>query len=449
MPANAPSLRLRLVVFTGVVLALALALVGAAVEQSYRQSARVNVQERLESTLYVLVASMEVRRREGPSLDESLTDSRLQTPGSGLYAGIVGPNRSWESPSLLGVENPPEPGRLEVGANRFTGPERTGDWFVYAMGIGWELDDGRLLELTLWSAEPATLYAQEVGQFRESLWYWLLIAAAVIIAAQWLILYLILKPLRAVAGEIREVEAGRREQLRADYPRELLPLTANLNALLATERANAERHERALGDLAHALKTPLAVLKVDLAASGGDPEHRRQLETMERLLRENLDRVSLSTRRTMQPPLAVHEVIERLCRGLERLYAGQNLDFQVDIPPGLTVLMSERDLMELAGNLLDNAAKYGAGRVRVSAEATTPGDRHPGINLLVEDDGPGIERERWGELLQRGVRGDERQDGQGLGLAIAADLAAAHGGRLEWARSRLGGAAIRVILPPR
>lgn len=449
MTTSAPSLRLRLILVTAVVLVLALALVGFAVEQSYRQAARVAVQERLESTLYVLMASMEVRRREGPSLDESLTDRRLQTPGSGLYAGIVGPTRTWESPSLLGVENPPEPERLEVGDNRFTGPEEMAGWFVHAMGIGWELDDGRLLELTLWAAEPATLYADEVAGFRESLWYWLLIAAGVIIAAQWLILYMVLRPLRAVAAEIREVEAGRREQLQSRYPRELLPLTANLNALLTTERDNAERRERALGDLAHALKTPLAVLKADLDAAGAEPEHQRQVEAMERLLRDQLDRVSLSTRRTMQPPLAVRPVVERLCRGMQRLHADDDIAFDIDMPDDLTVLMSERDLMELAGNLLDNAAKYGAGRVRVTAAATAAGDRHSGIEIRFEDDGPGIERERWAELVRRGMRGDQRRDGQGLGLAIASDLVAAHDGRLEWAVSRLGGAAIRVILPPR
>jgi len=123
--------------------------------------------------------------------------------------------------------------------------------------------------------------------------------------------------------------------------------------------------------------------------------------------------------------------------------------FDVQGDDALTLRVDERDLMELCGNLLDNAAKYGGGRVRARVDAGRPGPRYAGIQILIEDNGPGIDANRFEEMLLRGVRGDQRREGQGLGLAIARQLIEAYGGTITVDRSTLGGAALHIIFPPR
>ncbi|MFU8832643.1 MAG: ATP-binding protein, partial [Wenzhouxiangella sp.] len=162
-----------------------------------------------------------------------------------------------------------------------------------------------------------------------------------------------------------------------------------------------------------------------------------------------LERAARSTRRTLNQPIAVLPLVRRLADSLTRLYADHNLAVTVDGDQLVSVRVDARDLMELCGNLMDNAAKYGNGKMHVYVEHGEPGSREPGVLITIADNGPGIPHERFRQLLQRGVRDDERQEGQGLGLAIAQQLVEAYGGRLELHRSELGGAAVRIVLPPR
>lgn len=446
---NPPSLRLRLLLVAGAVLLLALALVGVAIDRAYRGAALAALAERLESAIYLVLASMEFDAAGMPNVEEALADARLETPGSGLYAGVIARAGTWRSPSLLGVDDPSEPDLLIRGARVMLEPGPDESWFRMDMGVGWELANGGIIDLTVWAAEDPERFAAAMGSFRRDLWRWLALAAGLIILAQGLILQVALRPLRAVAREVRAVETGRQSALSGEYPRELQPLTINLNALLASERSSVEQYQRALADLAHALKTPLAVLRARLEE---DSAHDRgqllgTVSDMQHLVRHQLDRAARSARRTMQAPLAVEPVLGRIAGSMEKLHPG--VQVEVRVQPGLSGHIAERDLLEIAGNLAENAAKYGNGRVRIVARAGAPGRRHAGMVLEVSDDGPGIDPERFIDLLQRGVRGDQRRDGHGLGLAIVQQIVEGYGGRLEHERADIGGALIRVILPPR
>ncbi len=444
------SLVLRLLLAGAIVLALVLALVGAAVDRSYRGASINALQERLEATVYLVLASIELDDGHVPVVSDSLAESRLDRPGSGLHAGAMTPYGHWQSPSLIGVIEPPRARLIERGQILFRGPEADGNWYVYAMGLGWEDADGRIIDLTIWAAEDPSRLEQAIRSFRGDLWRWLGLAALLVIAAQLLILLMLLKPLRQVSAEVGDIESGRRRRLDGRYPRELEPLTSNLNALLDTERLNAQRYRQALADLAHALKTPLAVLRARL-------EEDREVEPaqlvdsvdeLDQLVRHQLERAARSTRATLHPPISVEPVVSRLAASIERLHRDRGVRIAVAIDPQLRAHIDERDLWEVCGNLIENAAKYGRGRVRVGAGKLT-GGRHAGLELVVEDDGRGLDPERFTALVQRGMRGDERVEGQGLGLAICQHLVGAYGGRLALGDSSLGGAAIRVILPPR
>lgn len=449
---SAPSLLLRLVFSAGVALAVALILVGLAVERGFRSAAEGALEERLSGTVFLLLSTIDLDASGRPTVSQGLAEPRLEQPGSGLYAGAMTPLGSWTSASQYGLIEPPRARLIERGESVFRGPEVAGNYYVYALGLGWEQPDGEIVDLTLWAAESPRRFATEVAAFRADLWRWLSLAAILVISVQLLLLVLFLRPLRRVAQEVRDIEAGERQTLSAAYPRELQPLTANLNALLATERDNATHYRQALADLAHALKTPLAVMRARLESDDelGRTARIEELERMDQLIRRQLERAARSTRRTLNQPVAVVPVIQRLADSLQRLYRDPPIIIEVSGGPGLSARVDERDLMELIGNLMDNAAKYGQGRVRITARAGGSGARESGVEILIEDNGPGMQRATWDELVQRGVRGDERREGQGLGLAIAEQLTQAYGAELVLERSRsLGGAAIRLIFPPR
>ncbi len=445
------SLLVRLLLGAGLALLLALALVGLAVDRAFQGAAEAAMKERLEAVVYLILTTVEVDSEGEPQVAEALAEPRLNQPGSGLFGGAITPYGAWESPSLYGVTPKPSARVIERGSELFRGTEVGGTWNVFAIGLGWEQDDGEIIDLTIWAAENPNRQAMTLAGFRRDLWQWLGLAAALIIGAQFVILVLLLRPLRQVAHEVREVEAGERDAITGRYPRELMPLTGNLNALLASERDNARRYRHALSDLAHALKTPVAVLRARLESS----QHPERVELsdslvdMEQLIRRQLERAARSTRQTIHKPVAVVPILSRLADSLMRLHAADGLQVEVNGDERIRVRMDERDLWELCGNLMENAAKYGRGRMRVSADVYRDGSRRRGIEILVEDNGPGIADDEMPEFLERGRRGDERRDGQGLGLSICRELVEDRGGRMELAESALGGAAIRVILPTR
>ena len=448
---SAPSLLVRLLFSAVLALILALSLIALAVDSGFRSAAESALKERLESVVFLILSTIDLDEQGRPVIDDSLAEPRLDQPGSSLHGGALTPNGVWRSPSLIGVTRPPAYRLIDRGQELFRGPEIDGTWYVFAIGLGWEQPDGEIIDLTIWAAEDPARYQSTVAGFRGNLWRWMGLAATLVIVAQIIILIMLLKPLRQVAQHVADIEAGREEMLAGRYPRELQPLTTNLNALLKTERSNASHYRQALADLAHALKTPLAVIRARMDSD--QPPDQNELESalsdMDHLLRRQLERAARSTRRTLHQPVAVVPLLQRLADSLSRLYADDNVEFEIRGSELLTAHVDERDLMELCGNLMDNAAKYGQGRVRVDVQPGPSGARHAGLMITVDDNGPGIPEQRFADLLQRGAREDERREGQGLGLAIAVQLVEAYDGHLEQVPSELGGAAIRIHFPPR
>lgn len=445
-----PSLLTRLLAGAMVMLLVTLAVVGAAIDRAYTRAAENNMHERLEGVIWLILSTVEVDDHGRPVMPESLAEPRLNRPGSSLHGGVMTSAGEWRSPSLTGVEPQPRARMLERGRELFRGLDAGGNWNVYGIGLGWELDDG-LVDLTLWAAEDPNRLRMELSGFRNGLWRWLTLAGALIVIGQLILLMMTLRPLRRVAVEAADIEAGRRSAIEGHYPRELRPLTDNLNTLLAAERDNARRYSQSLADLAHALKTPVAVLRAQLDSGGtlSVADLERQLDGMERTIRRQLERAQRSTFSALPSAVEVAPVLKRTAESLERLYAPQGLRVNVEADPGLHAYMNERDLWEICGNLMENAAKYGHGKVLAIARRGAAGRHRDELIIEVHDNGPGVDDETAGQLLARGGRGDERAEGQGLGLAIVGELVEDAGGRLEIVKSRLGGACFRVILPPR
>src|SRR6056297_3968831 len=447
-PRKPPSLLFRLSLSALLVVMLAMALIGLSVDRAYRAAEQAALRERLESAVFAVLAGLEVDPGGRLAWEGAPADSRLTQPQSGLYAGVHADDDAWYSPSTIGIAIPVTARTMPRGGERFETPEEELPWYVYRIGLGWETAEGEIVDLSVWAAEEPARIAQSMASFRGDLWRWLGLAAGVLLVAQLALLFQPLQILRHVAGEVRDIEGGRREQISGRYPRELTPLTENLNALLKTERANVEQYHRALGDLAHSLKTPLAVInsQLDTGERPSIAELRDAIGQMQRRIRSELDRAARSGRRTMLPPLHLSPVVARVLRTLRKLYP--EVDFEALVSPVLTANVAERDLLEVLGNLLENAAKYGRRRVHVSLEAHLSSARRNGLRLRVDDDGPGLNVERFAAMLQRGVRGDERAEGQGLGLSIVQRIVESYHGNIRPDASPLGGLRVEVTLNP-
>jgi signal transduction histidine kinase len=260
-----------------------------------------------------------------------------------------------------------------------------------------------------------------------------------------------LSPIDQLRGRLSSVRDGSDRRVQGRYPAEVQPLVDDLNALLEHRDQTVRRAIAKAGDLAHALKTPLAVLahEAEVADTAGHGElaavMRQQIARMRRQTDYHLAHArAAASGATSGAHCAVLASAEGLARTLLRLHAERELSIQVDVPPGHVVRVEREDLDEMLGNLLDNACKWGRSRIAVASAAESEA-----IVITVDDDGPGLEESMRDAVLQRGVRADEAAPGSGLGLAIVRDLAELYGGSIVLSRSPAGGLRARLQLPGR
>ena len=380
-------------------------------------------------------------------------DPRFDRPGSGLYASIVGDHvrnakdRQWRSPSALGLELPFDT-ELAQGATVFSGPVQTaqGDLFILSQGITWSVPNRPELKLTLHIAEDSAALQNQVQVFRRTLLAWLGGLGVLLLLLLLGVLRWSMAPLRRVAADLARVERGAEEHLAGRYPTELSGLATNLNNFIDSERERLERYRNTLADLAHSLKTPLAVVRTQLESETDGKELRwtvlEQVGRMDEIVAYQLSRAATSGRQTFAAPLPLEPYAEEIVRSLEKVYADKQVLCEFEIDPESRFRGDQGDLMELLGNVLENAFKWARHSVLLTARPGRSADaRGGGLDLCIEDDGPGIPQDRVEHLLQRGVRGDERVQGHGIGLSIVQNIVKAYGGSLKVSRSEaLGGA---------
>lgn len=447
---QAISLKLRLLFAGGLVLVFTLGLVGYALDRAFTRSTIAAVEGRLESYFFLALAALEIAEEGSLHLSDHLVDPRLNQPGSGLYLRIHSDKVDWLSPSALGV-NLPERAMLDTGESRFVRPGVDQNLYIREQGIGWELHDGNIVAMHVSVFEERAGSDREISEFRRGLWSWLGSAAILLVLANLALMGWVLAPLQRIAVDVGNVESGETDELAGPYPVELQPLTRSVNRLLQSESANRKRYRTSLDALAHNLKTPLAVLRAALHGGNraADSETiESALDDMQDLVARQLGRAASSARRTMARPVTVLPQVARLVNSLQKVYAGENRRCSIDIDDGTIFFGEQRDLLEMLGNLLDNAFKYGRNQVLISARQLHSNPLRPGLEIIVEDDGGGMEAVALPALLQRGVRGDQRTEGHGVGLAIVNELVESYGGSIAVECSKLGGASIKLVFPP-
>ncbi len=450
-----PSLHTRLLLAASVALAAFLGLTGLALDRAFRDSAEAAIQDRLTGQLYGLLAAAELGDGNGLQVPDALPEARFDRVNSGLYAQVMDAagHIVWRSRSLLGEELPRapllEPGRAEFGS--WDAPQRK--LFVYRFGVAWEGADGGLQRFMFSLAEDDKEYLSQVRAFRRSLSLWFGGAVVLLMVVQGAVLRWGLAPLRVVAEDIKEIEHGRRSELTGTYPRELRGLTENINALLRNEHNQSKRYRESLDDLAHSLKTPLAVLRGVVEAQHWQADARAevaaQVDRMSEIVSYQLQRAGAANRRTLALPVAVRPHAEKVIRSLQKVYPDKPVETDIQVDSELMFYGEPGDLMEVLGNLLDNAFKWSERCVTVVGEALTDTRyRRGGLRLIIGDDGPGIAPALRDQVLERGVRADQHRPGQGIGLAVAHQIIDAYQGTLAVTAGPRGGTRVTVDFPP-
>lgn len=463
LPWRPRSLQARQLLAASLGLLAFLALAGYALDRAFVDVATQGQLDRLRGFAYFYAGDVEFARDGSLIPLEYQPDERFERQGSGLYAVVVSESGTWFSGSAHGPQLPTLD-LLEAGRERIDGPMPMIDSagmatgaIVYGRGFALVREYGGAedeIPYTVYILEDAGTLPRQVHVFRQALWRYLGVSGVILLLLQTLVLRWSLRPLRHVINELTRVQRGQANRMGERHPRELQPLTDSINALIESERQNLEHQRNTMSDLAHSLKTPLAVLRTRLDADASQAELREELETQLRRMNDlvgyQLGRAAASGHALFAAPVEIEPHAELIVRGLEKIYAGKGVICEFDIDPKARFHGEPGDLQELLGNLLENAFKWADSRVllTVGCGESAP-NRRPGLVLAVDDNGPGIPPERIAHVLQRGVRGDERVQGHGIGLAIVQDLVRGYRGELKVGPSEeLGGARFEVILPP-
>lgn len=460
-PKRTRRLSLARRILIGALLWSALIVVGGVVATSevYRAQTINLLDSDLDSTLETLARAIEPledgsgRIRDIP--ERLPTDPRFETPLSGQYwviiaveddrsfSGDIRPRSVWDGepplPSELAEAALNEPGAV-IRGNHPDGP--AGEPIRIAVqSITLPNRDNPIL---LVAASDRTQSNDGADQLRTILIIAMTTLAGGTLLAMALGLRVALRPLDRIQSDISDIREGRQAQLSNDYPEEVQPLSAELNKLLEHNRSVVSRARTHVGNLAHALKTPLAVLRNEAKGDSQlDAVVRRQTESMHANVEHYLRRAQAAARaEALGVRTQVLEAADGIARVMNKLFAREGKQVIVSIPASLYVRTEQQDLEEMLGNLLDNACKWTRNEVSVSAESDDDGM----IAIHIDDDGPGLSPDEREQAVKRGVRLDETAPGTGLGLSIVADIAGMNGGSLTLDESPRGGLRTSVRL---
>ena len=448
------SLRARLLLAATLVLVVFMLLCGAGLDQAFRSTSIQVQRDKQLGLIFALLGAAEFDDSGGVRINSgTLPDPRLGRVQSGLEALVFNERGKviWRSPSFAG--DVPELLAPEVGNSLFNDLE---DRFAMTYGVRWVTETGGLRlfgggrkkqsRYTVAIMEDKADYRAQLQAFRRVLWTWLGGAAVALILVQVAVLSWGLAPLRKLVRELRGVESGQQSRIEAGYPDELTPLAEGLNTMISAERNQQQRYRNALDDLAHSLKTPLAVLRGVVEDQTLPAEARDRMvdpvDRMQQITHHQLRKAAAAGRRTLAEPVRLKPLTDKIVGALVKVYATKQLRFTIDIADSLKARADEGDLYELLGNLLDNAAKWARTEVRMQADI---GNRM--LVLVIDDDGPGFPEDA-DKLLSRGVRADSITPGQGIGLGAVAELVKVYDGSVELSRADagLGGARVTVSL---
>jgi len=407
-----------------------------ALNRAFEQSVLSNAEDTLRSQALLLISSVDVIDNT-MVVPEILAEARLSQADSTLFAQISNANEGvlWQSPSLLGESLP----RMSSALGEYQFSDNL-DWgnkssiVSLTLGIEWETEQGDL-PFTVQIAEYSASYDKRLARYQRQFGLWLLVLGSVLLVLLLLLLNWAIKPLGRVTRQVGEIEQGERQRFDEDYPYEVSRLTQNLNQLLNFEEQRITRQKEVLGNLAHSLKTPIAVLRGLQYNDVNNETAQQQLNSMQTIIDYQLQSASAVGRRRFAKPIYIKEITEQIINSLSKLHQDKALTVNVNIADNTLFYGDKGDWMELVGNLLDNAFKWAETQVSIDVNQTTLSStgqsNRTGIAVEVGDDGVGIDDTLKSTILQRGVRLDSQTPGHGLGLHIVKGIVEAYNGIID------------------
>ncbi len=438
------SLKVRLLLSTLVMTVVMLPIIGFTLSNAFEQQLSQAVKNELKAYSYSIFTVAEVENNQ-LLMPESLLENQFNVSQSGLYALITSLGQIqqqnpplWQSQSLLTLALPALLPSPDVGQTQFSKINLAGSHhLLYSFSASFS-DNGQAFPVTLHLIKDQQQFLTALSNFRQKLWTWLLALMAVFIFVQISWLLWTLKPLTVLTHELENIEKGQKKALNAKYPLELQQVTQQLNTLLITEENQRTRYRNALADLAHSLKNPLAIIQsqTDISASTSE-----QLQLINQIIEHQLKRAQSAGQSPWHLGVQVKQVIEKLITTLAKIYQEKALSFAINVDSNAIFKGDETDLMEILGNILDNACK--AAKHKVAIKVVSVDEK---LTISIEDDGDGIDESQQAIILSRGGRADTYQAGHGIGLAIVSDLVTSYQGQLFISKSAtLSGAAFTIV----
>ncbi len=442
---RAGSLTWRLAASVAFWVAVGLGLLAWFVVRTDARQIQAAADARIERQLDAVVAAVAFDPMQGPILLRPLADPEFERPLSGVYWQLTGPGATVLTSRSLWDARLPEPLATggELVTRDMTGP-RGEPLRALERQVTIEARSGGRVAITVQLAVSRAAVDEEIIDLRRGVVLAFAMLGAGLVMVVVVLVVLGLRPLRRTQEELVEVREGKRLHMDVAAPSEIAPLVDEIEALIEQNRATVERARHHVGNLAHALKTPVAVLR-NAIETGDSAVAKAQAATLDRLVQHHLRRARAGALAgSAAGESSPHQVAMAVATALARLTAQRGLSIEVSGTKAARVRADSQDLTEMLGNLIENATKFARSRVRVTI-ATPSAQR---VAIEIEDDGPGLPEGEDAAALARGVRLDETKAGSGLGLAIVNDLAQLYGGQLQLCQgSALGGLQARLELP--
>lgn len=459
MMRSPPSVSRRLLIAVTLPLLLFFILTGWAIDYVFRQQTEAAIRDRLEEQVVALVTAVDLDLDGNLVINQLDPEKRLDVPRSGQYASLRDESGKliWNSSSLNGT-GLELGGKLAVGGvvYRYRIASDGSTVAELSRGLQWLYGNGLSKKLVFTVADSVAPQMRQLSIFRRRMAGWFGGLAVALLATMAGMMRGALSPVRRLEQEIAAVESGTALALGGGYPRELESVTAGLNALLQSERNRIARYRDTLGNLAHSLKTPLAVIRASLDGMQSDPSRTAatigdEVDRMAQIVAHQLKRAAAGGGATLgQAPMPVMPLLTDLRAAMMKVHARKDLRLDLDVSADCGFLGDSGDILEVLGNVVDNACKWCRSTVRVRVSLDPARDLPQRLSIVVEDDGPGIALENRSRVIERGVRADEHVPGHGLGLAMVRETVGLYAGRLLIDASQdLKGARIELQLPGR